>query len=144
MENVGLGAGLAALAFWGFVAAVVVGGIWDGIRKREAQHETIRRVIESGQPIDSELMDKLVTLTEGKTTRSDRDFKITALWLLPISPGLALFGLILGTMVPPVLPPLLGAAALVGCMGVGFLVAAKVTARWYTDDVDATSDRTRA
>ena len=28
----GLGAGLAAMAFWGFIAAVVVGGIWYAVR----------------------------------------------------------------------------------------------------------------
>jgi hypothetical protein len=33
MDHIGLGAGLAALAFWGFIAAVSVAGIWDGVRK---------------------------------------------------------------------------------------------------------------
>ena len=37
-----LGAGLAALAFWGFVAALVVGGLWHEAKKREAEHETLR------------------------------------------------------------------------------------------------------
>ena len=56
MENVGvgvgIGAGLAALAFWGFIAAVVVAYYWDSIRKRDAQHETVRRALESGQQLD--------------------------------------------------------------------------------------------
>ena len=41
MESIGVG--LGALGFWGFIAAVVVASYWDGIRKRESQHETIRR-----------------------------------------------------------------------------------------------------
>ena len=44
----GLGAGLAAPAFWGFIAAVVGGGIWYAVREKEAQHETLRRMIDSG------------------------------------------------------------------------------------------------
>ena len=56
----GIGGGLAALAFWGFIGSIVVAGIWYGIREREAQHETFRRVIESGQPVDQALMDLVV------------------------------------------------------------------------------------
>ena len=137
--DLGLGAGLAALAFWGFLAAVVVAGIvagiWDSIRKREVQHETIRRLIESGQPIDSELMDKLLSPDDGGNKRFDRDLKITALWVLPIAPGLAIFGLILGE--PDALAPLLGVSALLACMGIGFLVAAKIAERWYPADSDS-------
>ena len=50
----GLGAGLASLAFWGFIAAVVVGGMWYALRERQAQYETIRSLIESGQTIDED------------------------------------------------------------------------------------------
>ena len=60
MQSFTLGAGLAALAFWGFIATVVVAGIWYDIRKREAQQETLRRMFESGRPMDDALMDKLL------------------------------------------------------------------------------------
>ena len=83
MQDIGLGAGLATLAFWGFIATAVVAGMWDSIRKREAKHETVRRLVESGQKIDTDLMDKLVTLTDGKSERPDRVFFITGLWILP-------------------------------------------------------------
>ena len=43
MEGISVSEGLAALGFWTFIAAIIVAGIWDGIRKREAQHETLRR-----------------------------------------------------------------------------------------------------
>ena len=48
----GFGAGLAALAFWGFIAAIVVAGIWDGAKKREAQHETLRRMLIAGGTLE--------------------------------------------------------------------------------------------
>jgi hypothetical protein len=132
MVEIGLGAGLAALAFWVFIAAVAVASIWDGIRKREAKHETVRRVIESGQPIDQELMDKLLLQNIGRE-RSDRDFKIAGMWILPVSVGMAIFGLIMGSSYPQSQAPLLGVSALLACLGIGFLVAAKIVDRWYVD-----------
>jgi hypothetical protein len=140
MQSFTLGAGLASLAFWGFIAAVVVAGIWYDIRKREAQHETVRRIVESGKPIDEELMDKLLSLGSGKSERLDRAFKLTALIMLPAAVGLAVFGLILGTQYPETELPLLGAAALVGCVGVGFLVASGIAKRWYTADSGTSSN----
>lgn len=74
MENIGLGAGLASLAFWGFVATAVVAGVWENIRKRDAQHETVRRLLESGQPINQDLLDKLISATGGAKRRLDRKF----------------------------------------------------------------------
>ena len=139
MQSFTLGAGLAALAFWGFIASVVVAGIWYDIRKREAQHETVRRIVESGKPIDEALMDKLLSLGSGKSDRLDRMFKITGLILLPTAVGLAVFGLILGTQFPESELPLLGAAALVGCIGFGFLLTANIAKRWYTADQETSS-----
>ena len=43
MDEFGVGAGLAALAFWGFLAAVVFATYWDASKKRESQQETLRR-----------------------------------------------------------------------------------------------------
>lgn len=138
MDDLGLGAGIAALAFWGFVAVAVVATTWSGIRKREAQHETLRRLIESGQTIDQEIMDKLLTLGEAGSGRPDRDFTVTAFWILPVSVGLAVFAPILSYLAPPALVPLLAAAALCACMGVGWLIAGRITRRWYSEAEDPT------
>jgi len=64
--------GLAALGFWLFIAAAAVGGIWDGVRKREAEHETLRRIIESGKTPDQRLIDKLL----GTDKAPERDLKV--------------------------------------------------------------------
>lgn len=137
MESFSLGAGLAALAFWGFIATVVVAGIWNDIRKRESQQETIRRVIESGRSLDEAMMDKLLAQGGGGPERLDRGFKVTGLILLPASVGLALLGWVLGMQKPNALLPLLGVAGLVACVGVGFLAAAAVARRWYVQDNEA-------
>ena len=43
MENFTLGAGLASLAFWGFIAAVVVAGIWYDMRNKAEKQKTIQQ-----------------------------------------------------------------------------------------------------
>jgi RNA polymerase sigma-70 factor (ECF subfamily) len=68
----GLGAGLAAMSFWLFIAAVVVGGIWYAIREKEAQHETLRRMIDSGKDLDEETISRVFK----ENSRPDRDLKI--------------------------------------------------------------------
>ena len=134
MENFGLGAGLAALAFWGFIAAVVVGGIWDNIRKRDAQHETVRRLIESGQTMDQELLKRLSLLNNSGNDRYDRDLKIAGMLLLPISVGMAVFGYKFGTQVDIVGTILLGVSAMIACIAIGLLIVGKFTERWYQNN----------
>lgn len=134
MQGFSVGAGLAALAFWGFIAAIVVAGIWYDLRRKQSQQETVRRVVESGQPIDPALVDRLLAEGSGKRSRLDRDFKLVALILLPGAVGVALFGLVLGVQVPEARIPLLGISALVACVGIGFAMASRVARSWYAAD----------
>ncbi len=134
MNGFGIGAGLGALAFWGFIATVTVAGIWASIRRREIQHETLRRMIESGKEIDQDLVDKLLSVNKGDDTRLDRDLKVSGLIMLFIAPGLAILGWFLSLQSEKALLPLLGVSALVGCISIGLLVASKVIGRWYRDD----------
>lgn len=134
MQSFSLGAGLAALAFWGFLAAVVVAGIWYDIRKREAQQETIRRIVESGQPVDEKVMDRLLSAGKVGGERLDRAFGLAAMIVLPAALGLAFLALILGKAYAEAMLPILGAAALVACVGAGFFIAARFARRWYVAD----------
>ena len=138
MENFTLGAGLASLAFWGFIAAVVVAGIWYDIRKKESQQETLRRLFESGQPIDDKLMDKLMARSEDSMDRPDRTYMLAALIVLGAAVGLVILGLALGMVYPETKMVLLGVSGLVGCFGLGLLAAARLAARWYKDDDSGT------
>ena len=140
MQGFTLGAGLAALAFWGFLAAVVVGGIWYDIRKKESQQETIRRLFESGQPVDDKVMDRLLSQSSDTGDRLDRSFKLTAMILVPAAIGLAVLGLVLGIEYPDARLPLLGVSGLVACIGVGFMGAARMARRWYEGDNDSDFD----
>lgn len=140
MQDFSLGAGLASLAFWGFIASVVVAGIWYDVRKREAQQETIRRLFESGRDIDPAVMDRLLSNSGDKADRLDRAFKMTGWILLPAAVGLVVLGMVLGIQVPDAKLPLLGVAGLVGCLGLGFLAAARMAQRWYDTDHRDTSE----
>ena len=137
MQSFTLGAGLAALAFWGFLAVVVAAGIWYDIRKKESQQETIRRLFESGQPVDEKLMDKLMSQSGDKGERLDRAFKLTGVILLPAALGLAVLGLVVGMQSPEARLPLLGVSGLVACLGAGFLVASRMARRWYEGEDDS-------
>ena len=133
MDAISTGTGLAALGFWLFIAGVVAGGVWDNIRKRDAQHETLRRVVESGQPIDADLTDKLLTLTGSKDVM--RDLRIAGVLMLWIAPGLAIFGWVMSiTLASELLGIMFGVSLLVLCIGAGLLFAARVVKQSYVDD----------
>ena len=119
--------GLAAFGFWMFIAAAAVGGIWDGVRKRDAEHETLRRIIESGKTPDPEVVDKLL----GHKKAPARDLKVAGLIVLFVAPGLAVMGFLIGE---GAFMPLLGVAALVAFVGIGLLTAAKFLERASSED----------
>jgi hypothetical protein len=136
MEFTGIGAGLAAIGFWGFIAACVVGGIWYDARKRESQQETVRRIVESGRELDPQVLDKLLMLSDGKENRPDLDMKLTALWIAPAAAGLVALGFVIGSFEPQARTPILGAAALAGVLSVGFWIASGIARKLYRGDED--------
>lgn len=124
--------GLAGFAFWGFIAAISVAGVWDKIKKREVQHETLRRMIESGKTVDQAALNKLLDSTEAR--RPDRDLRTASIIVLSLAPGLAILGLFVSQLAPPALMPILGSAALLLCLGIGLLVASSQMRRSLKDD----------
>ncbi len=128
MEYLSTGAGLGALGFWLFIAAIVAAGVWDNIRKREAQHETLRRIIESGQPIDDELTDKLLAITGGSKTLG-KDLWVSGLIIMAIAPGLLVLGWGLSFLASEVFQVMLSIAGFLLVLGCGFLLIGRYTLR---------------
>ena len=95
------------------------------VRNRETQHETLRRIIESGQPLDDELADKLLALTGG-SKELDRDLKVGGLIMLFIAPGMLLLGWGLSQLEAELWNVMLGVGGLIGAIGVGLMVASYV------------------
>ena len=120
------GAGLAAFGFWVFIAAVVVAGIWYDAKEKETKQETLRRIVESGQNIDAEVIARIIGENESETL--DRDLRIAAYIVLSAAPGLALLGLAVGAPAP-----LFGVAALAGSVGAGLYMAARLAEKDKTD-----------
>lgn len=126
----GLGAGLAALAFWGFIAAVVVGGIWYAVREKEAQHETLRRMIDSGKDLDEDAISRVFK----EDSRPDRDLKIGGIIAACTAPGLAVLGWFLRSVSEEAFHALSGVAGLVVFVAIGLLIAARVAEKSYAND----------
>lgn len=141
MEELGTGAGLAALGFWLFVASVIAVGVWDNIRKRESQHETLRRVVESGQPIDEDLTDKLLSITSGVASKDlERDLNVSGLIVLGIAPGMFLMGWLMSMgLEEELLYIMSGVSLLMVCLAGGLMGAAYAVGRWFRDEDDAQS-----
>ena len=131
--------GLAAFGFWMFVAAAAVAGIWDGVRKREAEHETLRRIIEAGKQPDPETIDKLL----GHKKEPARDLKVAGLIVSFVAPGLAVMGWFISFASKEALMPLLGVALLVAFVGAGLLTAAKFLERANRGDASDISSTFR-
>ncbi len=126
-------AGLAALGFWLFLAAVVVAGIWFDARKRESQQETLRRVVESGQQLDVAVIDRMLAASGG-SERPDRDLKVAGIIVMFVAPGLSVLGWFLGRFNDKIFELMIGVGLLVLIIGIGLYVAGKMTERWQRQD----------
>ena len=125
--------GLGSLGFWMFLAAVVVGGIWFDARKRESQQETLRRAVESGQPLDPALVDKMVNAGTSDN-RTDRDLKVAGIIVMFVAPGLVIMGWGLSQFNEKMLAVMLSVAGLVAMVGIGLYVSGLLYEHWQSQD----------
>ena len=126
MGNFTLGAGLASLAFWGFIAAVVVAGIWYDIRKKAEQQKTIRAIVESGQKLDPDVIDSLFRKEEEDPVKTSKDLRVAAIITCAAGFGLAIFGVFLGFFDQKAFFAMLGVGAMVLVVAAGLWIAAGI------------------
>ena len=107
----------------------------DLITQRD-EERIVGRVVESGQPIDELLTDKLLSITGGAPSKNlDRDLKVSGLIVLSIAPGLVLMGWFMSlTLAEELLYIMLGVSALLVCLAFGLFGAAHVVHRWFSDE----------
>jgi hypothetical protein len=114
-----------AIAFWVFVAIATVAGIVGEYKKRQLTLEPLRAAIEKGQQLDPAVVERLMAPPPEAGIKA-----ITLLvWGVLVSAagvGVILFAVLLARMTPDALWPIVGAGAIVLCLGVGLLVAGRI------------------
>ena len=123
MENFSMGAGMASIAFWGFIAAVVIGGIWYDIRRKAEQQRTIRSIVESGKDLDPKVIESLLKTESSDPVQTSKDLKTSAIVTFFVGVGLAAFGFIIGIQEPQAIIPLAGIGGLLFCISAGLWIA---------------------
>jgi hypothetical protein len=58
--------GLGALGFWLFLAILVVAIVWAIVRKAQIRQDALIRIVESGQKLDKEIIEKIFSVTPRK------------------------------------------------------------------------------
>jgi hypothetical protein len=118
------GFGLAAMAFWLFIAAVSVAGIWADQRNKREKQQTIREMLARSGELDEASVERLLAMVDGDRQADARATKQgleIAYWIMyPISVGLVVMGLFLGVFLK-----MLGVAALVACVATGLMFASR-------------------
>jgi hypothetical protein len=123
-------AAIGAITFWTFVAVCVVSSMVSAtIRHRDTQ-KTIRQALEKADTLDPETLKRLLQSGRPPKGPPPRGFLLFGgIMLLAIAGGLVLIGLSMSMTNPAQLYPGLGAGGMVGLLGVGLLVAARVIGR---------------
>jgi Domain of unknown function (DUF6249) len=114
-----------AIVFWIFIGVVSVGGMILDYRKRKLALESIRLVIERGQQLSPEVIDRLWARDDEKT--DPHDLQIGGIITCASGVGFALLSGVAALLFPLQHWVLIGVGVgILGiCVGVGLLIAAK-------------------
>ena len=123
--------GLGVLGFWLFIGALIVMAIWSDSKRKESQQETLRRVVESGQDVDLEVIDRMIGRSD--IAQQARGLKAAGLITTATAVGLLVFGVVLGTFDTTAMVTLGGVAAMIACIGAGLLFASRSMGRRVDD-----------
>ena len=117
---------LIGVAFWTFVAVVVVAAIWYAYARNRETQKTVRLAIEKNMELDAALIESLVSRKSGRP----EDYYLAAIICISVGIGLPIFGYFLsriqagvglqGTAGFQIAGEILvGAGILVGLIGIG-------------------------
>jgi hypothetical protein len=121
-----------AAAFWLFIAAAAVAGIWERIRRNAEKHETLRRIIEKTGTVDEAKLKELFN----SPTDSDssvpgeiyRGLRIAGTIVTCIAAGLAVFFFAIGySAALPRTVYIIGLASsgIVAMLGIGLFLSSR-------------------
>lgn len=116
---------LIGVAFWVFVAIVVLAGIWLAYARNRETQKTIRLAIEKGMLLDAALIDTLVARKPGKP----EDYWVGGAVCIAVGIGLPILGYFVGRIEPIAFFPIVGAGILVGLIGISLVVCGMMVGR---------------
>jgi Domain of unknown function (DUF6249) len=117
------------IAFILFLAVAAVAGIVADYKKRALAVEPLRAAIERGQPLDPQLIERLMAPESRNEPLNPVHLRVGGITTIAIGVGVAILAFFLAQLVPVAFYPVLGGAALVVCTGVGLLISARVEER---------------
>jgi hypothetical protein len=116
---------LIGVAFWMFLAIIVVAGIWLAkVQNRETQ-KTIRLAIEKDVQLDPAIIDKLIA---GKTGKPE-GYYIGGIITTATGIGLPVLGYFIGRIAPTYFYPIAGAGILVTLIGFSLIGGGMIISR---------------
>ena len=129
---------IGAAAFWIFLAAIIVAGIWRKKHSEAVRHETVRLIIEKNQKLDDAQLKELLNPTpppapewlvpKNRVGDGYRGLRITGTMLMFVALGLFLMACWRGMMLGIHEKSVLGIATgipLVAMLGIGLFVASR-------------------
>jgi len=114
------------IAFFLFLAVAAVAGIVADYKKRGLAIEPLRAAIERGQPLDPQLVERLMAPESRDERLNPLYLKVGGIITIASGVGVAILAFLLAQLVPVAFYPVLGAAAVATCTGVGLLISARV------------------
>jgi hypothetical protein len=130
-----LAGAIVAVAFWAFLAVAAVSGMRYDFRKRQLAMESVRAAIERGQPLDPDLVERLLAQPHDRGREHEAlaalepNLQIGGIITLCASVGVAIASLFVGLQYPVAKYPMLGGGILGFCVGIGLVIAARSVRR---------------
>ena len=129
----GYGGVWSGAIFWLFIAAIVLAGTWEKIRRNAERHETLRRIIEKTGTVDEAKLKEVFnapsrdwgSLAPGAGYRA---LRIAGIIVMSVAAGLAVLFLSLGqtSAIPPVAQVIgLSVAGGVAMLGIGLFFSSR-------------------
>ena len=134
MHDIGIAA--AAIGFWTFLASSAVAGIVADYKKRRLELEPLRAAIERGQQLDPAVIERLMAREQRASEPEPVYFRIGGIVTVAAGIGVGVLSFLLDRIAPQAFYPILGAAVVATCVGVGLLICARV--------IDLHIDKSRA
>ena len=117
-----------AISVFVFLAIASVAGVIGDYKKRRIALEPLRAAIERGQQIDPALIERLMA-PEVRSGPNPLALQVGGIITIASGVGVAALAYFVAHVSPIALYPLLGIGLVIVCVGVGLLIAARVTQR---------------